>query len=368
MGKRATEKTEGSLGSPKVLPFSLVLKRAIKFSFGTNREFAVKLRVTEGRVSQLISPLEVISPQTLQHILSGFDDLGTQEELHRAWITTFAPSPFSMNSARSESQVRGLLSSSLTLKASGRAKHLFSSFEDVLSSELDSFLRFQVMEEAVGLALYLGRPSRALLLTESLLSDAKEQCEIGWIGKAMYLRATASRGLLRPSSRALVSWHEEAMLFARSHSHASKMCSEIVETLERDRVLTLIALGERKAIDPSILDDAEKRLETSIERTDDIGNRLLSLEVKVRLLLFSGRTFEAEEVLEEARETKGATPIDYSAKEHISQARLHIARGEVEEAKLILEAALDDCLLVENMHHAGRIEGLLANLLVARLL
>lgn len=366
MGDGSVEKGASSLASAKPVPFALSLKVAIKDEFGTSKEFAKRLEVTEGRVSQILGG-EVVSPYTLDYILRCFTSFANRKLLYDAWIATYAPNPLAAGDI-TVNQIEPLLAEANSFKAAGKAKQFVGVLESLLLRAPDLRLRFMILEESVNTALYLGRTSKAISLADTLFHSAQTVGDHGWIAKALYLKANASRTMNPKNPTYIVKCHEEAMSYARAFAGESIMCRLLAESLDRDRALTVVEISNGKSITAPILDDVLCRLDLGIERTEDIGNRLLWLEAKVRLLVTGGKAFDAEETLEQISSLRGVEPIDFSAKEQISRASLLIAGGQVEEAESILLGALDECLAVENLHHAGRVERLLSQILTARLL
>lgn len=366
MGDGSDEKGPGSLETAKSVPFALTLKSAIKDEFGTSKEFAKKLEVTEGRVSQILGG-EVVSPYILDLILRCFSSFANRKLIYEAWISTYAPNPVVSGLSNPE-QIERLLLDANRFKAAGKAKQFIDSLESLIPEAQDARLRFMILEESVNTALYLGRTTKALSLVDTLFRSAQSSGDHGWIAKALYLRANVSRTMNPKNPQFIVKCHEEAVSYANTFAGQSLMCRLLADSLERDRALTVVSISKGKIADTSVIDNATACLDRGIERTEDIGNRLLWLEAKVRLLLSSGNTFGAEDVLEQISDIRGDEPVDFSAKEQISRATLLIVRGEVEEAESILLGALDECLAVDNLHHAGRIERLLSHTVTTRLL
>lgn len=366
MGAGNEEKGHGSLESSKPSSFAFTLKSEIKSEFGTNKNFAKKLAVTEGRVSQILSG-EIVSPYTLDLILRCFSSLARRQTLYDSWERSFAPRPVLSFEASSD-HIEQLVGEANSLKATGKARQLVQALESTLGQVADVRLRFMILEEAAATSLYLGRTANALRLIDVLQHGAGCLDEKGWIGKALYLRANAIRTMTPISQKLVLKSHEDAISYARSYSEYSTTCRLLVESLERDRALTISLLGDGKSIDESLVNSTLASLDRGISRTEDIAGRLLWLEARIRLLLAAGKTFEAEETFEEIDSIRGDETADFSAKEKISRGNYLLARGETEEAELILLAALDECLQTDNLHHRSRLESLLSKILAVRML
>lgn len=350
------------------MQFPLVLRKAIKEEHSSNRNFAKRLGVTEGRVSQLLSGAEAVSPYTLDLILKCFDDPLTREILHARWVSTYAPSPLEIPRDVSDEALYRFISETDSLKSSGNARKLLTTLEALLPTTSNQFLRFSILEESISVLLFLQRISKALMLIDQLLEEAKAADDKPWIATALYLRANASRAMNPKNPQFILRCFDEASSYARAYAAESRTCQLLVDSLARDRALTMIAIGKGKTVDDSILDNATRRLDAGIRQTEDVPYRLLWLEVKVRLLLFRGNVFEAEETLEEVASLQCVSPADFSAKEQISRASLMIARGDLEEAESLLKRLLEECLAIENLHQAGRVDRLLSHILAARLM
>ncbi len=366
MGGGADEKGLGSLESSKPTSFAFTLRTAIKTEFATGKNFANKLEVTEGRVSQILSG-EIVSPYTLDLILRCFESFSNRKVIYDAWLSTFAPSPV-LSGGSSDDHISRLITEANSLKAAGKASALISALEAALSETSNTLLRFMILEEAANTSLYLGRTSNALQVIETLQLEATTLGERGWIAKSLYLKANASRTMRPTNPKLIVKCHEDAISYAKSFSNESAMCRLLVDSLERDRALTVAILAQGKHVDENLFTATVSAVNEGITRTDDLAGRLLWLEAKVRLLLSRNELFGAEETLEHITGLKAIEPADFNAKEQISRATLLMARGQLEEAESILMKALDESLSIDNLHHSGRIDRLLSKILAARML
>lgn len=354
--------SEVSLGEPKVQVFGAELRGAIKRAFGTNREFAKQLGVSEGRVSQVLSGTESITAQTLDQLLACFRNLGDQERLHQSWVQTFAPSPLvQVGSWELEIRAEDLLASLPELMAIGRSRQLLDEIQRLATSELSQELRFRLSEAGVRLALFLQRPSVALQLSRKQIEMGQEADEPAWVSFGRYAGANASRIISSLPSEDLIRFHQEALdsLESLSGKKALVLGQDLRVALRRDRVLTLLTIAERYPVESDHLKAELSGIER-LAQSQEGPSLALALEVKARLQAALGQSFQAEETLEAITGTKISISADYPAKTRITAARVLLCRGEVEAAGELLQTALQDCLAIDNLHHAAVIDGLMA--------
>lgn len=350
-----------SLGQPKAPTFGEALRSAIREAFGTNRVFALKLGVSEGRVSQLLNGTESITAQTLDELLPCFTDIGTQTRLHQAWVDTFAPSPFHrLQGLEAEHRAHQLLANSASLVSTGNARWVLSEARSLLSPQLPLETYFQLNRLAIDIALFLQLPSLAIQLANGLIERGKEKSEPAQIATALYTLANASRTIRGMRPEELIRIHSDAVSFLASWTPAgtSPIRDELSRALRRDRVLTLLAISEHQPLDPETLRTEQRALNRILLNLSDEKDLALAREVNARLLVAEGQVFEAEEVLEKVTGVKLSISADYPSKAKITAGRILLRRMETEGAIALLDSALEDCLKVDDLHHAQVIEGL----------
>lgn len=355
-----------SVGQAKSLPFGAVLRKAIKREFGTGKEFAAKSGVSEGRVSQLLSGTESLTAQTLEDILRSFSNLGDQERLHSAWVSTFAPSPLQgLEIREAQDSAYRLLQTRECLAAEGQAKESMKALQALKARVKDVELTFGILSASIELSLFLGRSEQARQFCATLIREATDKGEMAWIAQALWLTANVARAAPESSSARLAQSHDAARDFVSAWKPSSlegrQKAIELRRTLIRDRALTLLALNERKPVpEPQlakIAEDLERQLAASDFRSETVA---VFLEVKGRVLLSQGETIATEEVIEEASQIRAFVSPDHDIKSAILSGQLLLARGLPEKARAVLLDALDACYEVDNLHHARSIERILS--------
>jgi plasmid maintenance system antidote protein VapI len=358
---------EVSLAQPKHPLFGAVLRGAIKQCFGTSRAFAGVLGVTEGRVSQILSGAESIAAPTLEEILAAFQDIGVQDQIHEAWVNTFAPSPLNLTSElESEALARRLLDGFSELVGGGKARPLLSSFGGMIPSLADPDLRFRVLRAETDLALFLDRPTLARDISLMMLREAKEAQSNKWIATALFTLATSARldrGLTTPH---LLKYHDDFSQFMGAWTPKPDELpafEQLSQAAIRDRGLALLLAAESGKASPNGLNAVTDPIRKMIKSLQSPSDRAIALEVLGRLLTAQGALFAAEDTLEEASSTVQDVSYDHRPKTRILNARIRIARRELDEANELLLSVIEVSYEIDDIHHGSIGERLRTRLL-----
>lgn len=362
MGNKQAE--ADSVGQAKPLPFGATLRRAIKQEFGTGKEFAARLGVSEGRVSQFLSGAESLTPQTLKDISSAFANLADQEDLHRSWVATFAPAPLhSLDRWDLEDAAHQLLASQTRLMASGRATQALNALQAIKPRIQDSNLRFTLQRSLIETALFLGRSQQAQRLAKELTATAKAENEMGWTAQGLWLEATADRTAPAIPVRKIAQTHDVAAQYLAAWSPLSKEAKELRTDLRsaihRDRALTMLVIHEQRPVQRSDLDLVAQILDRFLDTDMRDERRAVFLEVRARVYLAKGDVLGTEDSVQEAQEVRGFVSADHEVKTNLLKGQLLFARGLPHQAETVLLEALEKCYQLDDHHHARSIERIL---------
>lgn len=355
-----------SLAKPKPT-FGEALRTAIKAEFGTNKAFAERLRVSEGRVSQMIKGPESITAQSLDEILRCFTSLSRQQAIYEAWLETFAPCPLArLTRSESEDQAHKLLAELDPLVTSGQARQSLTALEVLRTPLKDLELRFWVLRAITETSMYLRRSEQAQRASSELRRQAQSAGDPEWIGRALWLEAIVAKNSPSTTFGMKAKRLDEAMMFVSAWNPADgpnrELARQMRSAVSRDRVIALIDLNERKPIDEVQFEQALQGLNTTLGREMSNANKALYLEVKARLLLAMNDIEGCEESLDEVYLSKGFVSYDHDSKTAILQGQLFMTRNIPQKATDVLETGLDRCYAADDLHHAGIIEGQLSRM------
>lgn len=356
-----------SLGRAKSPRFRSVLLDAIKETYGSSKRFAEHAGMSEGRVSQMLSGKESLTAESLERVLRAFSDLGHQEAIYRAWIETFVPMPLQLHSDQTaQEQAYRLLESKDSLITQGLARQTLSAIEGLRPSIDDAEYSFKLLRASIELSLYLGRSAQARNLSQLLVKSATKSSNLRWIGRGLWLSASVARTDPWATAKHTVDTHERVAGFITAWSPTDSedrdLAVEMKRTIARDRVLTVLALGERREVDSDELKRSNDRLRN--RTTSDLPPDTLAVnhEVLARGYLALGDRVGAEDSLEEAKRVSSIVSFDHLAKVQVLKARFLLGGGLPHEAEQELTKTLTTCYDLDNLHHAGRIERLLAQI------
>ncbi|HVT12456.1 MAG TPA: helix-turn-helix transcriptional regulator [Fimbriimonadaceae bacterium] len=348
MGDDGTKRP--SLGQPKVAPFGVVLRAAIKAEFGSNREFARALGVSEGRVSQIVRGPEIPEPETLERVIGHFSTLALQDQIHRAWVAEFAPLPnwreLEFEKAEALHQIRLLEEAAFPVRALSLARLCQQHAVDP-----DSWQIFT--ERIVQLNLRLGKVSPAIAAVAEMEERARSRRENADLLTALWTRGQALRNLESITVSQLMKVHQNAMSFAESWrpkgGEPLAIWTHRKAALQRDFALHVLATHNRHPVDQEHLEAAIRSVETSMHGDDYLGY-CAGLEVRARVETAMGQIFKAEETLEELEALGNAGP-DFLEKTGLTRARIMVRRGEREAAIAFYKKLATDCFERMNLHH-----------------
>ena len=343
-----------------------MLRSAIKAEFGSNKAFAERARLSEGRVSQLIKGPESITAQSLEDVLRCFSDLSLQEAIYEAWVETFAPSPlYRLTRRQSEEQAHRLLKDRDQLVSAGRARQALCALEQLRIGLEDTECRFMVLRAIAETAMYLGRSTQAASAASELVEHAKRVAGPEWIARALWLLATVTRNNRISTPVQIAKAHENAADFAQSwnppSAEARETARQIRAALDRDRALALLTINERTAVKPEHLASLITMLDRILATHMSSEARSMFLEVKGRVHLATGDLLATEDALAEVRSICGYVSYDHDTKTNILDGQFRRARGLEDHAEVTFKRALTNCYDVDDLHHAGVIEHFLSS-------
>ncbi len=359
------ERRVDSLGKAKPLPFGEELRRAIREEFGTAKEFALRLGVSGGRVSQILGEAESLTAKSLEDVLNAFPNLAHREAVHAAWVRTFAPSALQeLSQSESTEEAWQLLQSKDRLMSEGLSRQTLAATEALRTRMRDREMRFELARASIELCLFLGRSAQARRLSEELTERAKENGEPGWIARGLWLQANAGRNSPEAQAREIAETHERALEFASAWSPRDlgqrEVLKDVRQALSRDRALAILAIHERRPVGAGQLEQAVRGLETLLEQDLEPHRRSVFLEVRGRVCLALGDTLEADDVIEEAKTVQAFVSPDHEAKAGILKAQLLLSRGNRDQGTDLLVRLLDYCYRLDDLHHARALERILA--------
>lgn len=202
-----------SLGEAKPSSFGAVLRSAIRSEFGTAKEFARALGVTEGRVSQIVSGPESVNPQTLTSILRAFHSLTLQEMVHAAWSQEFAPLPSKLAASNPDQVIREV--SGLKERTPTRALGLLSAARSAAEEAID----WQILaEQEVFLNLRLTKHGPAYALVQTMYRRALARGDRGDMLTALWMKGNVVRNIPGVPLKSIANSHDEAVAFASAWS------------------------------------------------------------------------------------------------------------------------------------------------------
>lgn len=339
-----------SLGGAKEESFSKALKRAVKAEFGTSKAFAKALGVTEGRVSQLLNPKERLQPQTLEGILSCFSSNAHRASIHKAWLSEFdqllAPDVF---------QPIQLLLPELdqlsALRPDQAIKHL--SEARILSADLYEWQKLS--ERQAHLCLRVGMTLQAMQIVGEMKSRAATDRNSVHMLTALWLQGNILRSVDGVSPKKLSEANEGAMQFASGSKPARGAALELWwdrrAQLERDFALHALKIHEMGRLSTGNLEVGLSASNRSMEMVDCPKFKYAGLEVRARIELALGRLVNAEDTLDEIKESQYLFGTEIWEKASLTTAKLWFAQGRVEESKVLIEEVADQCFEKMNLHH-----------------
>ncbi|HEY3780313.1 MAG TPA: hypothetical protein VGL56_04460 [Fimbriimonadaceae bacterium] len=361
MSKKKLEPT--SLGKTKSESFGSALQAAVRVEFGSNKEFAKALGVSQGRVSQLIRGPEDVNTPSLVKILVAFQTRGLQERVHEAWIRQFAPLPIQ---AVTDLEPEKLLSTIHTLGVDGLPTRALAHAKE-WRHQVDDPAAWQALtRQIVEINLRLTKVSGAVSALDEMQKRALARGDKENLMTALWMSGLVLRTLDHVTVHTLDRAHQEAVTFAEAHKPASGKALEEWETiravLDRDFALHVLALNERKPLKREALEEAAKLVERSIQTGTSEVFRPYGLEVKARLEAAMGQLFKAEETLAELESSGLPEGSEIREKADLTAARIKALRGERDEAEAVFEAIAEDCFERLNLHHHRVADQLLARL------
>ena len=363
-----SEPRPDNLGKPKVPTFASVLRTAIHEEFGSSKAFSIAIGLSPGRVSQIINGSESITAQTLEQVIEPFSESRHREAIHDAWISTYAPRPDShliRGQDVRESAVK-LLSSMPELIARGQARKALSEIQLTKVKIKDNKLGFQLDRAQIELCLLLNRTSDAMTTAQSLTEKAREAHEPTWIARGLWLKAIAGRNSPSTSVQQMIRLHEDSAQFLASWNPTGDQAKadllDMRQAVSRDRLLTLLAVAQRKPIKSELLESEIQMLGSFLECDLAPNTEAVFLEVKGRGQLVLGDVFGAEESIAKSSISKKEVSHNHDIRVRLLKAQFLLARGEKDQGRNILQQTLESCFEIDDLHHAAVIDRLLGTL------
>lgn len=342
--------------------FGAVLRRAIQAEFGSNKAFAQALGVSPGRVSQIIGGPESVDPATLAKLLKAFSSLLNQTVVYEAWVREFAPPPveegLALDSEDARQQAIGLWHGDRPAEGLRLAEvHRQHVTDPQLWQELSSV--------ALMINLRLGRRGEALKIARELEERSRADQEAGYLLTATWMRFLALRNLDRAPLKLIHRAYQDAVSLAYAREPLGdwkgRWLAKRLE-LQRDFALQVLTIAERKPVDDETLAEAMQVVNATLGRWEDPAAETMGLEVRARIEVVLGQLSKAEDTLDEVESRRWHTSTELRDKANLVRARIAIERGELEEARFLLQAIADACLERGNVHHFQIADQLLAEL------
>lgn len=356
-----------ALAAPKARSFASALKQGIKAEFGTARAFAVRLGVTEGRVSQILHGPEPVSPESLERILSAIETPALREEIHAAWIGDFAPlaaptvAPDDQDSVLAK--VDGFMALGKPLRAQEFAKRART---EARNPELKDLLLVQIAQ----IDLRLGRPASALESLDELEARARASGDRTQLISSLWMRGVALRATDPLPLAAIEAAHRDATSLVGtwdpSQPGPKRFRKQFAALLARDWALAALAAYESKLAGPDALEVALRAAERSIALDVDEKFACTGLEVRARIEVAFGRIVKAEDTLDELAARGLRHGPDLVEKSDITRAKIHLARRQRDAAAHVLRLAADRSLERMDLHHHRAAERILGRLAAER--
>ncbi|MBS1712971.1 MAG: helix-turn-helix transcriptional regulator [Armatimonadetes bacterium] len=360
----ASRASADSLVATKGTAFGQRLRIAIKEEFGTNKEFARAMGVSEGRVSQILKGSEVLTSVTLDAVLASFSNLGRQERIHAAWIDTYAPGPMQGENLLDTESQETFLQSLPELIQAGRSREVLQRLLEVRSYVEDTQRWMHLSRATTELALRLERPSVAFGVAQELYGRATDLGELGWAATGLWTAAIALRNMPHLPAADTIQGHERAVEFLGQWSPPNPTLKrDATQALQRDRALTLIAVAEKRSIPLEQFSHEHKILQASLTRIEDPTALAIGTEVLARLSLAAENLFLAEEELESSQTFHPSA--EHSIKGAILRAKIEHGRRD-SPYRDTLTSALEEAWCTDDLHHVQVIERLLMKLELGR--
>jgi len=339
-------------------PFGVVLRRAIKAEYGSQREFARALGVTEGRVSQLVGGSALTEAATLRRLLPLFGSAGWQTALHEAWVAEFLPTE-SAEALDGEAACRR----GLELWSHNRPRQGLLILEEARRRENRPAVWLELSTTAMMVNMRIGRSGLALAMSREIAHKAKQVGETGSLLTCLWLRSLALRNVESAPLDLVSRAYQQAADLAFTHQPRSAdrgIWQGKRLQLLRDFGLQVLTANLRKPVAGEHFDEASRRVQRSLNGWEDPLERAMTLEVRARLEVTQRQLVKAEETLYEIRSMR--TQAELAEKTGLTRAAILIARGEIDEAIARIAAIADQCLAKTNLHHFRVADRMLAGL------
>lgn len=328
---------------------------------GTLASFAARAGLSGGRLSQLVASLDpVVGPGVLETLLGAVSSPARREELYRAWIREFAPSP----SARAptersdEDTIRAYLADALSLVALGRGREcrraLLRLWRALRLDRSRADLALCCGRSFVEVSCLLERRVQAATVAAEMAELSRRLGESGWEAVSLWLEATALRPLdpLGAPARGspLERFGERLAVWGPRGEPGRSLRKELNETLSRDRLVAAWNRGRFRESDELI----RSRLVGFRESLRDptwTRDVLIAKEVEARALIVLGDLMGAREALATAQSALVPEFPIHAVKCGVTRIRLSVASMELDEAASELESLLESCEERGELHY-----------------
>lgn len=312
-----------------------------------DQDIAEHLKVTPGRISQILKKPRLLKAETVQKIIRSISSRAHRKQILKAWQQECFGEDI-------ETATESLLGGAVDDTTIRRIDRLVRQYRpdralrltrEALQHEVSDDQRRRLMERAFGLALRLEQTADAMAMALAFFEWGKERGDRDMMAVGLSMRARALRTIDGISAQAILDVHKEIIEVAEhlpDIAPTTKYMTPNKQFIVNEEIAVVLRDHEEHGGAEEYLQKAKRLAQTVLRETDVPTSKGGSYHVEARIELALKNYFKAEELVEEGF-VAGDLSLAACSKSGILKAKILAARGQIDEAIAYYEELITLC-------------------------